>query len=88
MGGSLPIFITPAESVLITCHSNQLYIMKKKAIKGIRKKLIVSLKKDLKASNKSLVSTLDKDLKKAIKVLSAKKTAKGLTKKKASALDA
>jgi len=56
--------------------------MKKKEIKGLRKKLIVSVKKALNANNKSLIDILEKDLKKSIKVVSVKHTKKNVTKKK------
>ena len=60
--------------------------MKKKKIKGITKKLIVSVKKALTDNNKSLINTLEKDLKKSIKVVSAKKSKKEVTKKKFGAI--
>ena len=60
--------------------------MKKKKIKGITKKLIVSVKKALTDNNKSLINTLEKDLKKSIKVVSAKKSKKEVTKIKFGAI--
>ena len=62
--------------------------MKKKEIKGLRKKLIVSVKKALNANNKSLINILEKDLKKSIKVVSLKHTKKNITKKKPVAAEA
>jgi hypothetical protein len=62
--------------------------MKKKKIKGITRKLIVSVKKALTDNNKSLINTLEKDLKKSIKVVSAKKSKKEVTKKKPAAVKA
>ena len=53
--------------------------MKKKEIKGIKKKLIDSVKKALNANNKSLISTLEKDLKQSIKTVSVKKVKKRRT---------
>ena len=62
--------------------------MKKKEIKGLRKKLIVSVKKALTDNNKSLINALEKDLKRSLKVVSVKKARKGETKEKLVATEA
>jgi hypothetical protein len=62
--------------------------MKKKEIKGIKKKLIVSVKKALNANNKSLIATLEKDLKNAVKVVETKKAKKRVTMKQPATVEA
>ncbi|OMP77670.1 hypothetical protein BW716_18185 [[Flexibacter] sp. ATCC 35208] len=54
----------------------KLYIMKKKEIKELKEKLIVSVKKTLTANNKGLINTLEKDLDKSIKAFSVRHTQK------------
>lgn len=55
--------------------------MKKKYIKEIRQKLIVSVEKILTDNNDMLITKIEKDLKKSIKAV-AKKSSKKSTKKK------
>jgi hypothetical protein len=52
--------------------------MKKKEIKEIRKRLVLSVEKALTANNKNLIKTLEKNLKKSMKGLAINKPLRDL----------
>lgn len=62
--------------------------MKKKVVKGIRKKLIASVKETLKANNKGLICTIENDLKKATRLLFVTDTKNSAVSKKPVASEA